>query len=104
MTFHNAPREEWPYLQLTQVAYNKAVPTNDQLLERLDMEMKTVTVPGIGCNGCVNAIEGELGEMSGVQSVKADLDSKQVVVEWNSDTNWNAIRAKLVEIEYPPAE
>jgi len=68
------------------------------------METKTVKVPDIGCNGCVNAIENELGEMNGVQSVKADLDSKQVVVEWNGDTNWDAIRAKLVEIEYPPAE
>ncbi len=68
------------------------------------METKTVKVPDIGCNGCVNAIEGELGEMNGVQSVKADLDSKQVTVEWSGDTDWNAIRAKLVEIEYPPAE
>lgn len=68
------------------------------------MEIKTVNVPDIGCNGCVRAIEGELSEINGVQVVKADLDSKQVTVEWNEATDWDAIRAKLVEIEYPPAE
>lgn len=68
------------------------------------METKTVNVPGIGCNGCVRTIESELAEVNGVQSVQADLASKQVTVEWSADTNWDAIRAKLVEIEYPPAE
>lgn len=68
------------------------------------METKTVTVPDIGCGGCVRTIQNELGEMSGVQSVAGDVDSKQITVSYDSPASWEAIKAKLVEIEYPAAE
>ena len=68
------------------------------------MEKKTFLVPDIGCDGCVRTVENEVGEVAGVQSVKADLSSKQVTVAWDAPANWEAIRAKLVEIEYPPAD
>lgn len=68
------------------------------------MESKTVTVPDIGCNGCVRTIESELREMAGVSQVKATLEDKQVTVTWDAPTTWEAIKARLVEIEYPPSE
>jgi len=68
------------------------------------METKTFVVPGIGCDGCVRTVENEVAEVNGVSTVKAELDSKQVTVAWNAPANWDAIKAKLVEIEYPPAE
>ena len=68
------------------------------------MQTKTITVPNISCHHCVNTIESELSELEGVGSVKADMDSKQVVVEWDSPQTWESIKALLVEINYPPEE
>ncbi len=68
------------------------------------MEKKTFTVPNIGCDGCVRTVENEVHDVAGVQAVKAELSSKQVTIEWGSPASWDAIKAKLVEIEYPPAE
>ncbi len=68
------------------------------------MEKKTFTVPDIGCAGCVTAVQNEVAEVEGVSSVVAELDSKQVTVEWNNPATWDTIKNKLVEIEYPPAE
>jgi copper chaperone CopZ len=68
------------------------------------MENRTVTVPDIGCGGCVSTIQNALGEISGVQSVQGDVDGRQITVSFDTPASWEAIRAKLVEIEYPPAE
>ncbi len=67
------------------------------------MATKTFTVSKISCNHCVMTIERELGELEGVSSVKADADSKNVVVEWQEpQATAEAIRSKLVEINFPP--
>ncbi len=67
------------------------------------MATKTFAVSKISCNHCVMTIERELGEIEGVSSVKADADSKKVVVEWQEpQATVEAIRAKLVEINFPP--
>ncbi len=67
------------------------------------MATKTFTVSKISCNHCVMTIERELGELEGVTSVKADADSKKVVVEWQEPSaTAEAIRSKLVEINFPP--
>lgn len=66
------------------------------------MQTKTVTVPNISCGHCTHTIEMELGDLAGVQHVKADLDSKQVAVEWGEPATWEQIEALLVEIHYPP--
>lgn len=68
------------------------------------MESKTFSVPNISCGHCTHTIEMELGELPGVQSVKADQGSKQVVVEWGQPATWEQIKNTLVEINYPPAE
>lgn len=67
------------------------------------MESKTFTVPNISCGHCVHTVEMELGDLAGVQSVKADQESKVVTVSWDSPATWEQIQQTLVEINYPAA-
>ncbi|MDX1615111.1 MAG: heavy-metal-associated domain-containing protein [Candidatus Promineifilaceae bacterium] len=67
------------------------------------MQSKTFTVPNISCGHCTHTVEMELSELAGVNKVEADLDSRQVVVEWGDPATWEQIKATLVEINYPPA-
>ena len=67
--------------------------------------MKTVkyNVPNISCGHCVHTVQMEVGDIAGVKSVKAEQDSKQVVIEWGEPATWEQIEALLVEINYAPA-
>ena len=65
------------------------------------MNSKTFTVPNISCGHCTHTIEMELGELTGVSSVKAVEDTKQVTVEWGEPASWEKIQALLQEINYP---
>lgn len=65
------------------------------------MTQETLTVPNISCGHCVSAIESELADVEGVTSVKADTDTKTVVVQWNAPASIDQIRATLSEINYP---
>ena len=67
------------------------------------MQSKTFIVPNISCGHCVHSIEMEVGDLAGVKRVKAEQDSKQVVVEWDEPATWEQIEAVLVEINYAPA-
>lgn len=66
---------------------------------------KTVYVPNIGCNGCVRTIQNEVSQVPGVTSVRGDPSSKLVTIVWDEagGATWEAIQAKLIEIDYPPA-
>jgi copper chaperone len=66
------------------------------------MTNKTITVPNISCGHCTHTVEMEVGEIKGVTNVKADVDSKQVVIEWQEPANWEQIESLLQEINYPP--
>lgn len=68
------------------------------------MATKTVKIPNINCNHCVHTIESELGELKGVVSAKATLDTKQVEITWEAPADWTAITKVLKEINYPPEE
>ena len=68
------------------------------------MTTKTFVVPNISCGHCTHTIEQEVAEMAGVQSVKADQETKQVTVAWDSPASWDEIKSLLREINYPPAE
>lgn len=68
------------------------------------MQSKTFTVPNISCGHCTHTIEMELSDVAGVKSVHADLQSKQVVVQWDDPATWDKIKNTLVEINYAPAE
>lgn len=65
--------------------------------------MKTVTfyVPSINCNHCVRTIQNELSELEGVNSVTADADKKEVVVQYALPATPESIEALLNEINYP---
>ena len=68
------------------------------------METKTFTVPNISCHHCTNTIQNELGELTGVASVKADVETKAVTVNWDAPASLEKILATLKEINYPAAE
>ena len=65
------------------------------------MTTVTYSVPAIHCGHCTHTIELEVGELQGVQAVKADLDTKKVEVTFYSPANEEKIKALLAEIEYP---
>ena len=69
------------------------------------MANKTVTVPGISCGHCVATIEREVRELTGVSSVKAEQDSREVTISWDPDTtDWVVIEELMKEINYAPAD
>jgi copper chaperone len=65
------------------------------------MQKETLNVPNISCGHCVSAIESELSEVEGVNSVKADAATKTVTVQWEAPASIDGIRATLTEINYP---
>ena len=65
------------------------------------MTTVTYSVPAIHCGHCTHTIEMEVGELQGVQTVKADLDTKKVEVTFDAPANEEKIKALLAEIEYP---
>ena len=65
------------------------------------MTTVTYTVPAISCGHCTHTIETEVGELKGVQSVKAEVDSKKVVITFDEPANEKIIKDLLAEIDYP---
>ena len=65
------------------------------------MNTVTYTVPAISCGHCTHTIETELADLKGVQSVKADIDSKKVVITFDAPADEQKIKALLAEINYP---
>jgi copper ion binding protein len=65
------------------------------------MTTVTYTVPAISCGHCTHTIETEVGELVGVQSVKAEIDTKKVVITFDAPANEDKIKALLAEINYP---
>ena len=63
----------------------------------------TYTVPDIHCMHCTHTIELEVGEMEGVKTVKADLDTKNVTIAFDAPATEDKIKSLLAEIEYPVA-
>jgi len=65
------------------------------------MTTVTYTVPAISCAHCTHTIETEVGELQGVQSVKADEATKKVVITFDTPANEGSIKTLLAEINYP---
>ncbi len=65
--------------------------------------MNTVvySVPKIHCEHCLHTIEMEVGELPGVESVKANLDDKNVMIRFDQPASEDQIKATLTEIDYP---
>ncbi len=67
------------------------------------MTTVTYSVPAIHCMHCTHTIELEVGELEGVKSVKADVDTKKVEIVFDTPATEDKIKALLTEIEYPAA-
>ena len=65
------------------------------------MTTVTYSVPAIHCEHCTHTIETEVGELQGIQSVKADLDTKKVQISFDVPASEQTIKALLAEINYP---
>jgi copper chaperone len=65
------------------------------------MTTVTYTVPAIHCGHCTHTIEMEVGELQGVQAVKADEASKKVQITFDAPANEEKIKLLLAEIDYP---
>lgn len=67
------------------------------------MTTVTYSVPAISCMHCTHTIETEVSELQGVQSVKADLNTKNVQIIFDAPADETKIKALLAEINYPVA-
>lgn len=47
------------------------------------MEKTTLKVNGMSCGHCVNSVEGSVGKLEGVRSVKVNLKAGEVEVEFS---------------------
>jgi copper chaperone len=47
------------------------------------MEKITLNVQGMSCDHCVKAVEGSVGKLNGISSVKVDLKANTVAVEFD---------------------
>ena len=65
------------------------------------MTTVTYTIPAIHCGHCTHTIEMEVGEIKGVQSVKAEQDTKKVTITYDEPASEEKIKALLAEIDYP---
>ncbi len=66
------------------------------------MEEITYTVSGMSCGHCKAAVEDEVANVAGVDSVVADLETKLVVVR-GAGLDDSAIRAAIDEAGYEAA-
>ncbi len=62
------------------------------------------SIPNISCDHCVHTINMEVGELKGVQSVKANANTKQVTILFDPPATEDQIKRLLVEINYPVAD
>ena len=65
------------------------------------MTTVTYSVPAISCGHCTHTIETEVSDVQGVQSVKADVDTRKVVITFDAPASEEKIKALLAEINYP---
>ncbi|MEB2333326.1 MAG: copper ion binding protein [Anaerolineaceae bacterium] len=65
------------------------------------MTTVTYSVPAMHCNHCTHTIEMEVGELAGVQSVKANLDARKVEIMFDAPADETQIKALLAELNYP---
>ncbi len=65
------------------------------------MTTVTYTIPAIHCGHCTHTIEMEVGELKGVQAVKAEQDTKKVTITFDEPASEEKIKTLLAEINYP---
>jgi copper ion binding protein len=63
----------------------------------------TYSVPNISCGHCVHTIQSEVVELEGVKEVRANAETKNVVVVFDAPATEEKIKALMAEINYPVA-
>lgn len=61
----------------------------------------TYSIPNINCGHCIHTIQSELIDLPGVKSVKADLNLRNAVIEFEPPASEEKIKELLASIEYP---
>lgn len=62
---------------------------------------ETLIVQGMSCNHCVNSIEKSVGNLKGISSVKVNLNSGEVAVDFdNAITTLDQIKETIEEQGY----
>lgn len=60
-----------------------------------------MNVRGMHCKSCSQLIEGEIGDLKGVESVTVDLASGKAAVKFNQkEINPRAIKSKITALGY----
>ena len=66
------------------------------------MATSVLTIPAISCGHCENTINEALTPLAGVSSVRVDIPSKKVTVQYDSSaTSVERFKEVLAEEEYP---
>ncbi len=65
------------------------------------MATVTFSIPAIHCGHCTHTIETEVGEMEGVKTVKANIDTKRVEISFDPPADEEKIKELLAGINYP---
>lgn len=64
-----------------------------------------LNAPDISCGHCVNAIQNRLGELEGINTVKASEETKQVTVDYDpAKVSLDTIKSELDDEGYPVSE
>jgi copper chaperone len=62
---------------------------------------ETLTVTGMTCGGCENAVKRAVGKLPGVASVEASHAEKRVTVDFDeARTDVDAIKARITTLGY----
>ena len=61
---------------------------------------EVLKVEGMSCGHCVNSIETNVGELTGVSAVKVDLSSKEVSVEFDNAATLAQIKETIEDQGY----
>lgn len=64
----------------------------------------TVIAPDIECDGCANAIKNAVGRLDGVESVKVDVEGKEVSVEHTQQLSRRDIEEALDKAGFPVSD
>jgi copper chaperone len=64
------------------------------------MASTVITVTGMTCSHCVNAVQTEIGKIPGVSGVDVDLDKGSVTVTAEPLPDARALRLAVVEAGY----
>lgn len=65
----------------------------------------TLQVSGMTCQNCVSSVKGALGELTGVSEVDVDLESGQVVVDYDeAEVKLEALKDTVLDQGFDVAE